>query len=443
MPIINGKYKNPNWVNDAPPAIDAGELNAMSDTIERLDGEMGNMVTLLASDWVEGIYNLEDIYPSRWFNVEISLVEGCTKDQYEAWGKAMIVGSISATQLQAVGEVPTIDIPVYIKAYSLIPIQELNHKVVNGKTWFQSGVTSGRFDLGIEYGDGLWLTHNYDDNRFYASSDGVSWTGWSSLVNAGVIRYANGLWVTGATGLYYSTNGYDWTISNITSGTFYDIKYADGLWVAGGRDNGLYYSTNGKNWTQSNITTAWVDSICYGNGLWVAGISTSENGDTQYRGIWYSTNGKTWTRSDALPDNVSAVYYANNFWVAGGQGYWYSIDGKAWTRGETNATIDSFCFANGTWVSVGASGIDYSSDGKTWTSSNITNGDVRTVCYANGMWVAGGTRVYYSSDGKIWTESEFVGEYGQYMYQIINVNGIWIGGTHKNGLYYSPTWALA
>lgn len=37
MPLVNGKYKNPQWVNGGPPAIDAEELNAISDTLESLD----------------------------------------------------------------------------------------------------------------------------------------------------------------------------------------------------------------------------------------------------------------------------------------------------------------------------------------------------------------------------------------------------------------------
>lgn len=37
MPIVNGKYQNPRWVNGQRPAIDAAELNAISDTLERLD----------------------------------------------------------------------------------------------------------------------------------------------------------------------------------------------------------------------------------------------------------------------------------------------------------------------------------------------------------------------------------------------------------------------
>lgn len=43
MPINNqGKYINPGWMNDGPPAIDAAELNAISDTLENLDAGGGS-----------------------------------------------------------------------------------------------------------------------------------------------------------------------------------------------------------------------------------------------------------------------------------------------------------------------------------------------------------------------------------------------------------------
>ena len=37
MPIVFGKYQNPGWVNGQRPAINAAELNAISDTLEKLD----------------------------------------------------------------------------------------------------------------------------------------------------------------------------------------------------------------------------------------------------------------------------------------------------------------------------------------------------------------------------------------------------------------------
>lgn len=41
MPIQNGKYVNPGWVDNSPPAIDAAELNAISETLENLDAGGG------------------------------------------------------------------------------------------------------------------------------------------------------------------------------------------------------------------------------------------------------------------------------------------------------------------------------------------------------------------------------------------------------------------
>lgn len=43
MPISNGKYINPGWVNGQPPAINASELNAISDTLESLDAAGGSV----------------------------------------------------------------------------------------------------------------------------------------------------------------------------------------------------------------------------------------------------------------------------------------------------------------------------------------------------------------------------------------------------------------
>ena len=42
MPIQNGKYINPGWLDNGPPAIDAAEMNAISDTLENLDAGGGS-----------------------------------------------------------------------------------------------------------------------------------------------------------------------------------------------------------------------------------------------------------------------------------------------------------------------------------------------------------------------------------------------------------------
>lgn len=56
MPIINGKYQNPGWVDNAPPLISAQNLNDISSTLERLDKGSGSVsrVTLAVSGWSGG-----------------------------------------------------------------------------------------------------------------------------------------------------------------------------------------------------------------------------------------------------------------------------------------------------------------------------------------------------------------------------------------------------
>lgn len=59
MPIINGKYKNPGWLNNQLPPISAENLNDISNTLEKLDQSSGggissDLVTLSASGWSGG-----------------------------------------------------------------------------------------------------------------------------------------------------------------------------------------------------------------------------------------------------------------------------------------------------------------------------------------------------------------------------------------------------
>lgn len=114
MPIVNGVYKNPNWVDDGLPAIDAAELNAISQTLEDLDEKNNTSTSLVASNWQDGIYDLSELYPDT-YNVSIRLAPTCTKEQYEAWGRAMIITGETGNSLKALGEVPTIDIPVELQ----------------------------------------------------------------------------------------------------------------------------------------------------------------------------------------------------------------------------------------------------------------------------------------------------------------------------------------
>ena len=43
MPMNDGHYVAPTWVNYGPPALDADELNAISGTLENLDLSQGDI----------------------------------------------------------------------------------------------------------------------------------------------------------------------------------------------------------------------------------------------------------------------------------------------------------------------------------------------------------------------------------------------------------------
>lgn len=50
MPMQNGKYVSPTWVNGQPPALNATELNAMTQTIE--NNQVSTVsITLSANGW--------------------------------------------------------------------------------------------------------------------------------------------------------------------------------------------------------------------------------------------------------------------------------------------------------------------------------------------------------------------------------------------------------
>lgn len=74
---------------------------------------------LIASSWGQGgTYDFESSYPNATYDLEISPSSNCTKEQYEAFCNAMIIGNDSTNIIKALGEVPTVNIPIKIKVVS-------------------------------------------------------------------------------------------------------------------------------------------------------------------------------------------------------------------------------------------------------------------------------------------------------------------------------------
>ena len=72
--------------------------------------------TMSASGWSDGVYSFESIYPVATYDIEIEINgDNCTSEQLKAWSSAQIVGSSTTNSCKAMGDIPTIDIPITIK----------------------------------------------------------------------------------------------------------------------------------------------------------------------------------------------------------------------------------------------------------------------------------------------------------------------------------------
>ena len=74
--------------------------------------------TISSSGWSNSVYSaLQTTYPSASYDIEIELNgDSVTDSQKTAWDNAQIVGSATSNTIKALGDVPTVDIPVIVKA---------------------------------------------------------------------------------------------------------------------------------------------------------------------------------------------------------------------------------------------------------------------------------------------------------------------------------------
>ena len=61
-------------------------------------------------------YSFEALYPNAEYNIFVQPVKPCTAEQLEAWGGAMLLADAETNILTALGDVPTVDIPVIVRA---------------------------------------------------------------------------------------------------------------------------------------------------------------------------------------------------------------------------------------------------------------------------------------------------------------------------------------
>lgn len=74
-------------------------------------------ITLQAGNWSGGEYSLESQFPVATYDILVSLNgDTVTLAQTEAWGSAKVVGYQTRNSIKALGDVPTVDIPVIVRA---------------------------------------------------------------------------------------------------------------------------------------------------------------------------------------------------------------------------------------------------------------------------------------------------------------------------------------
>jgi hypothetical protein len=71
---------------------------------------------LSASAWIGKMYSFEGAYPVATYDIEIALNSTATAEQAEAFNLAQIVGSATSNVVTAFGDIPTVDIPIIVKA---------------------------------------------------------------------------------------------------------------------------------------------------------------------------------------------------------------------------------------------------------------------------------------------------------------------------------------
>ena len=72
--------------------------------------------TILTSGWSDGVYSFESDFFNMNYDIEIELDSTATESQVEAWSNAKVTSVFGTNTMKALGDVPTVDIPVIVKA---------------------------------------------------------------------------------------------------------------------------------------------------------------------------------------------------------------------------------------------------------------------------------------------------------------------------------------
>lgn len=265
MPISNGKYVAPTWVNGSSPAIDATELQAMSDSIEANQNSRG--LNLIESSAVTDSFSVL----TKLSGNESASINGI------AYGDGVICAVAGS--------------------YGIV-------YCANGFDWLvttQSGKPSGTLN-DITYGNGMFVAVGDSDIISFTDPTGT-WTSRTKPSGVGTIyavAYFSNYWfIGGSGGIYRSSELNSWTQLRSAACCDFDISYSR-LYAAS--SDGVKYTTSGSSWSSISNSPTPVKKIGVSPNTTTRTFIAIAGSDDSQAAYYY--NGSTW----ATYSNPSANY---------------------------------------------------------------------------------------------------------------------------------------
>ena len=187
-----------------------------------------------------------------------------------------------------------------------------------------------------------------------------------------------------------------------------------GLTAVATAPGGLYYTTNGLNWTKA--ITCSPREVAYGNGLFVA-VGTNAT--------WTSSDGIAWTKNNVLL-NFKWIKYGSGAFVAVTTDQWgnyvyQSKDGVSWNKlGGLTVSIDSFAYTKGYfyfgynngYCTVYKYGDIFVFNNSAYVETTYTQAADYATCYHRGM--SSENMLFYSGNSSVLWSRERSGTYYNY-----------------------------
>jgi hypothetical protein len=224
--------------------------------------------------------------------------------------------------------------------------------------------------------------------------------------------YGGGAYVAvGSSGaIANSTNGSQWTVTNLTTQVLNGVAYGTGKFVAVGYGGKVLTSSNSIDWEDhSPGTNIYLQKVSWGNSRFVAvGYTISP----AFNWSLVSTDGVTWSNYYIASNKpTGGLTFGSGLFVypLGTGTNLLSTDGISWQTQPTGLTNSLYMIGSGgnTFVAFDIHNYTFTSgDGTNWTFRGA-NSLLRPegLAYGNGFWVAvsAGIHANYSGDLVHWT----------------------------------------